>query len=536
MFGKIRFRKLLVAIGGVIAGFVLLSALISGYALERLKVGGPLYDGIVQGKDVVADVLPPPAYVIESYLEATLALNDPASVQRRTERLAQLHKEYDARRAYWTSQPLDPELQKLLTSDSDLKVQAFWTDIESGLMPALARGDMEAARTAYARVSEAYAAHRKIIDNVVALATRLNADDESKAADEETQYIALFAAVQLASLAVVAGVLLLMHNGMVKPLTEMAGIMTGVAKGDLSGTVPGLGRADEVGDFARALQVFKQNKLAADAMTADVATVLRTTTEAAKQLHVTAQEMNGTAADTSRQSVAVAAATEEASTNVNAVASAAEELSASVEEIARQVDEAAVVAGRAVDQARRTDTTMQRLSEFAQQIGRVVELINTIAGQTNLLALNATIEAARAGEAGKGFAVVASEVKALANQTAKATEEISTQVSSIQSTTSEAAESIRGIIGVIGSINQISSAISSAVQEQGSATREIARSVEQAAAGTKEVSRNIDGVSVAATRTGACATQVMGAVEQLNHSAQALQDKMDQFLAASRAA
>ncbi len=536
MFGKIRFRNLLFAIGVVLAGFVAVSALISGYALERLKVGGSIYEEIVRGKDVIADVLPPPAYVIESYLEATLALNEPASVRFHADRLSQLHKDYDARRDFWKTQPLDPELQKLLTSDSDVPVQAFWTGIESGLLPALVRGDMDAARKTYVRVTDAYVAHRKVIDGVVAVATKLNASGEASAADERALFELLFGVVQLASLVVLAGVIYVMQAGMVKPLTQMAGVMTRVAEGDLSGTVPGLARADEVGDFAKSLQVFKQNKLAADALTTDVAAVLRTTTAAAAQLHLTAQEMARTAEETSQQSVAVAAATEEASTNVNAVASAAEELSASVEEIARQVVEAAAVAGQAVERARHTDETMQRLADFAQKIGRVVDLINTIAGQTNLLALNATIEAARAGEAGKGFAVVASEVKALASQTAKATEEIREQVSSIQSISGEAAESIRGIISVIGSINQISSAISSAVQEQGSATREIARSVEQAAAGTKEVSRNIDGVSVAATRTGASAMQVMGAVEQLNQTALKLQDKMDEFLATSRAA
>lgn len=536
MFGKVRFSKLLLSIGGVLAGFVIISALISGYALERLKVGGPLYSGIVQGKDVIADVLPPPAYVIEAYLEATLALDDPASLATHAQRLEQLRKDYDTRHAFWKTQPLDPEVQKLLTTESDTHVRAFWEAVETGLLPALERGDTEAARAAYATVKSTYLAHRKVIDEVVAITTRLNAAGEANAASEQVFYEMLFGALHLLCLVLVGVAVYVMQAGMVKPLTQMAGVVTRVARGDLTGEVPGLAREDEVGDFARALEVFKQNKRAADAMTADVSAVLNTTTAAALQLHATAREMNGTAEETSRQSVAVAAASEEASSNVNAVASAAEELSASVEEIARQVNDAAAVAGKAVEQARSTDGTMQRLSESALKIGNVVELINSIAGQTNLLALNATIEAARAGEAGKGFAVVASEVKSLASQTARATEEISEQVSSIQSISTEAVESIRQIIGVIGNINQISSAISSAVEEQGAATREIARNVEQAAAGTKEVSKNIDGVSVAATRTGDSATQVMDAVSKLNATATALKDKMDEFLSKTRAA
>ena len=536
MFGKIRFSKLLLSIGGVLAGFVIISALISGYALERLKVGGPLYAGIVQGKDVIADVLPPPAYVIEAYLEATLALDNPASRSVHARRLEQLRKDYDARHSFWKTQPLDTQLQKLLTTESDTHVRAFWEAVETGLLPALERGDSEAARAAYATVTSAYLAHRKVIDQVVAITTRLNGEGEANAASEQVFYEALFGVLQLLCLLLVGGAVYVMQAGMVKPLTQMAGVMTRVSRGDLSGEVPGLAREDEVGDFARSLEIFKQNKRAADAMTADVSAVLNTTTAAALQLHATAREMNGTAEETSRQSLAVAAASEEASSNVNAVASAAEELSASVEEIARQVNDAAKIAGKAVEQARSTDGTMQRMSASAMKIGNVVELINSIAGQTNLLALNATIEAARAGEAGKGFAVVAAEVKSLASQTARATEEISEQVSSIQSISAEAVESIRQIIGVIGNINQISSAISSAVEQQGAATREIARNVEQAAAGTKEVSKNIDGVSVAATRTGDSATQVMDAVNKLNGTATALKDKMDEFLSKSRAA
>ena len=536
MFGKIRFRKLLLCIGGLLAGFVVVSALISGYALERLKVGGPLYAGIVQGKDVIADVLPPPAYVIEAYLEATLALQEQTAVDTHAERLQQLRKDYETRRDYWKTQPLDETMKKLLVTDSDAHVARFWQAVEEGLLPAIRRGDMEAARQSYARAQTAYLAHRKVIDEVVGITTRLNAEGEANAAGEQTFFEILFGVVQIACLALVALAVFMMQAGMVRPLTELAGVMTRVARGDLSGSVPGLERADEVGDFARALEVFKQNKRSADALAADVAGVLATTTKAAQQLHDTAHEMTGTAKETSSQSVIVAVASEEASSNVNAVASAAEELSASVEEIARQVTEAAAVAAKAVEQARSTDGTMQRMSESAQKIGNVVDLINNIAGQTNLLALNATIEAARAGEAGKGFAVVASEVKNLASQTARATEEISEQISSIQSISAEAVESIRAIISVIGSINQISAAISGAVQEQGAATREIARNVEQAASGTKEVSRNIDGVSAAATRTGDCANQVMEAVSKLNATSSNLKQKMDEFLAQSSAA
>ena len=263
---------------------------------------------------------------------------------------------------------------------------------------------------------------------------------------------------------------------------------------------------------------------------------LAATTEASGQLEVTAQTMTATAEETSRQSTAVAAASEEASSNVQTVATAAEELSASIAEISRQVTQAATAAGKAVDDAKRTDDTVRGLAAAAQKIGDVVQLINDIASQTNLLALNATIEAARAGEAGKGFAVVASEVKSLANQTAKATEEIATQINAMQSVTSDAVTAIQGIGGRITEINEIATSIASAVEEQGAATQEIARNVQQAAAGTQEVSSNITGVTQAAGETGQGAAQVLEASRTVARQADELKAQIGDFLDKVKAA
>ena len=226
-------------------------------------------------------------------------------------------------------------------------------------------------------------------------------------------------------------------------------------------------------------------------------------------MHSSAEAMTSTAEEASRQSTAVAAASEQASTNVQTVAAASEELSASIVEISRQVAQSASIAGRAVDEAAATNKSVQGLAEAAQKIGDVVKLINDIAGQTNLLALNATIEAARAGEAGKGFAVVASEVKSLANQTAKATEDIASQVDAIQSATNTPSRRSRASAKTIGEINEIATTIASAVEEQGAATKEISRNVQQAAPGTNDVSSNIAGVTQAAGETGQSAGQVL---------------------------
>jgi methyl-accepting chemotaxis protein len=256
----------------------------------------------------------------------------------------------------------------------------------------------------------------------------------------------------------------------------------------------------------------------------------------AAKLQNAANVLASNAEESSRQSTAVAAASEQASTNVQTVASATEELSSSVLEIGRQVAESTRIAGKAVEQASHSSDTMQGLAEAAQRIGDVVELINTIAGQTNLLALNATIEAARAGAAGRGFAVVASEVKALAEQTARATGEIGQQVLAIQEATRESVGSIQQVGATIASVNEIATAVAAAVEEQGAATAEIARNVQEASRGTQEVSSNISGVSQAASETGQTATQLLEAANELTRQSDTLRSQVEGFFATIRAA
>jgi methyl-accepting chemotaxis protein len=358
-----------------------------------------------------------------------------------------------------------------------------------------------------------------------------------------------------------AGLGLVMIRSITRPVQAMTAAMGSLAAGDKSVDVMGADRKDEIGAMARAVQVFKDNMIKAEALEAEqareraarearaqkiesltrefdagVGAIVGAVSAAAAEMQTTAASMTATAEETSRQSAAVAAASEQASTNVQTVASAAEELSNSVAEIGRQVGASSAVAGKAVGEAERTNAMVKGLADAAQRIGTVTSLINEIASQTNLLALNATIEAARAGEAGKGFAVVASEVKSLANQTAKATEEIGAQIAAMQTATGETVAAIGSIGQTIGQVNEIATTIAAAVEEQGAATQEIARNVQQAAVGTQEVSSNITGVTQAAGETGAAAGQVLSAAGAPSQQAEALRSQVDRFLTAVRAA
>jgi methyl-accepting chemotaxis protein len=366
--------------------------------------------------------------------------------------------------------------------------------------------------------------------------------------------------VGILSLLVAAAIGFFGARSITRPLGALTKTMRDMAEGNYDLQVPATERTDELGDMAKAGEFFRGKLIEARELAARQAAeqerqiergkkmeaavaefdkaiteVVESVSSAATELQATAQSLSATAEETSRQSTAVAAASEQTTQNVQTVASATEELSSSIKEISNQVSESTRIVGAAVSEANDTNAKVQGLADAAQKIGEVVSLINDIAGQTNLLALNATIEAARAGEAGKGFAVVASEVKALANQTAKATDEIANQVRAIQDATGSSAQAIQGITQTINRVNEISTTIASAVEEQGAATQEIARNVQQAASGTAEVSNNITGVTQASQQTSAGSTQVLGASSELAKNGVRLRTEVEGFLRTVRA-
>jgi len=410
-----------------------------------------------------------------------------------------------------------------------------------------------------ALIEAATRAHVAMVDGLVA-----NADKASKqiTADANSTIRWMYTASGIGLLISLAFALWIGINGLSRPIVQLKIVMEAYARNELTAEVPGIDRRDELGEMARTMEVFKKNGLEVERLKADqqaaelraaqqrkadmtkladdfeaaVGEIVGTVSSASTQLEASAGTLTSTAARSQKLATVVATASEEASTNVQSVASATEELTSSVNEISRQVQESARMANEAVDQARKTNDRVSDLSKAAARIGDVVELINTIAGQTNLLALNATIEAARAGEAGRGFAVVASEVKALAEQTAKATGEIGQQINGIQAATQESVGAIREISGTIEKLSEISSTIAAAVEEQGAATQEISHNVQQAAQGTMEVSSNIADVQHGASETGSASSQVLSAAQSLSGDSNRLKLEVGKFLNSVRAA
>jgi methyl-accepting chemotaxis protein len=381
--------------------------------------------------------------------------------------------------------------------------------------------------------------------------------------DAKLKPIAWLLALATLGIAIVAGgIAWLIGRSISRPLGLLGARMRALADGKLEGDIPGIGRGDEVGAMAATVQIFKDNAVrirgleqveaqaqeraaaerrsAMESIASDfersVNGIVRSVSTAAAGMQTTAQSMTATASDASARAATVGAASESASNNVGTVAAAAEELSSSVAEISRQVTRSSEIASKAVGDAERTNATVGALSTGAEKIGEVVKLIHSIAAQTNLLALNATIEAARAGDSGRGFAVVASEVKALANQTAKATEEISAQVAAMQASTSDAVQSIGGITETIAQMSEITVSISTAIEQQGDATREIARNIQSVAAGSSEISTHIGGVTTAAAATGTAATDVLKNARELDNQSGMLRSAVDVFMTKLRAA
>ncbi|MBL0931378.1 MAG: methyl-accepting chemotaxis protein [Alphaproteobacteria bacterium] len=458
--------------------------------------------------------------------------------------------------------------EKMISSAEERAIYEKFSKAWAEYLPSL---DAAIAASRGGDRTKAYALWSDSLPAFLALETTLNeaiavneagAKESARIAREtDERAIYIIVSMLIVSVVVAGGALLFMAKTVAAPVVDMTAAMRKLADKDMTAVIPAIGKTDEIGAMAAAVQVFKDNMIKADALEADAAKeravrearaakvmgltrdfdetvrkVVETLGGSSNTLSDNAAAMSANAEETSRQATAVAAASEQASTNVQTVAAAAEEMASSIAEISRQVAESSSISQLAVAEAEKTTAIVQDLVAAAGRISNVTNLIQEIAGQTNLLALNATIEAARAGDAGKGFAVVASEVKGLANQTAKATDEIAAQIVSIQAASNQSVAAIEGISGTIRKMNEIAGAIAAAVEEQGATTTEIARNIQQASAGTAEVSSNISGVTQAAASTGSVAGNVSEGASEVAVQAETLKSVVDSFLTDVRAA
>jgi methyl-accepting chemotaxis protein len=492
-------------------------------------------------------------------VRAHLLATDEAGKQLQEDLLAKWINNTDkARKAY---EPLITSAEERALYD---EFSTSWAEYLAGVKEVLVlsrKHEDKEARVLHAKASLAGVKADETLQKDVSLNNK-GADAAAQQASESFDSdIKIVLSSLLLTIIVGIGAAVFLVRGVSAGIKSIVVPMQALGNGDLTAQVPHQGEKTEIGAMAEALQVFKQALIAkkaadeaaardadakiergrrVDNITRDfeslIGEIVATVSSASTQLEASAGTLTATAERAQQLTTTVAAASEEASTNVRSVASATEEMASSINEIGRQVQDSARMAGEAVEQARKTNDRVSELSKAAARIGDVVELINTIAGQTNLLALNATIEAARAGEAGRGFAVVASEVKALAEQTAKATGEIGQQISGIQTATQDSVNAIKEIGGTIEKLCEISSTIASAVEEQGAATQEISRNVQQAAHGTQQVSANITDVQRGASETGSASSQVLSAAQSLSGDSNRLKLEVGKFLNSVRAA
>jgi methyl-accepting chemotaxis protein len=558
---------------------------LGGFSIQKLRIGSPDYQSIIRDKDLVADVLPPPAYVLEAYLEATLAKAEPANAAAHKARLEQLRKDYDTRIRFWADSTLPSELKSILSDQVDPPAQLFWRAVENDLMPALARGDTAAADQAYAAVRQAYAAHRKGVDATVVASTALQADDEQNSADDAKVYMGLLGAGALALLAAIGAAVFLMTSKVFKPIDGITNVMSRLAGGDLDAASNQNARKDEIGAMARAVNVFRDNALSLESANAQSAEQ-RLRTESMQKATAEEQQMVVTnlAAALSRLSSgdltsridaafpdayvqlrsdfneamvqleeamsAVLAGVHGMKGGVGEIATAADDLSrrteqqaASLEETAAALDQItatvrktaqgaeqanAVVVGAKTDAERSGEVVreavaaMGEIERSAQKISQIIGVIDEIAFQTNLLALNAGVEAARAGDAGKGFAVVASEVRALAQRSADAAKEIKTLISA---STQQVGQGVQ----LVGRTGQALDGIVDKVSEITGLVSEIAASAQEQASGLAQVNTAVNQMDQVTQQNAAMVEQSTAASANLAKEADDLVHTMARF-------
>lgn len=558
---KLRLSQWTAIAGAILVVMIGVTAVLAITGFNRTKIGSKSYENIISGKDLIADILPPPMFAVEALLAAHLAESHPDKAREYYRTFKKLNADFTDRLHFWAAADIPADVAAKIngiSSESD----KFWNLGIETFFPALLSGNMSKAKEALRELDNAFELHRVTIDDTVEFANAFTQRNEAEAAATigQTSILLLINGALLLLTILACGLAVVF--GINRPLGRAVNNVTQLTSHQLDVEIPAQNRRDEIGDLARGLETFRRALLEAERLHAEQEMVERRNAArlieeraaiaerfetsmgqlaarfvaTSNEVQMAAQSLSAAAEETTRQAQTVSAAAADSLSNVQTVASATEELATSVQDICGKVTHSSEIATQAATHASQTDANIQQLMRSATGIGQVIELIKAIAAQTNLLALNATIEAARAGEAGRGFSVVAAEVKELAAQTAKATDDIHQRITEIQSATTQTVDSISKISATIDDVQSISSAVASAVEQQGGATREIAQNTHRAAQRTEEVTLNIGGVSHAASNTGAASEQLMSLSKSLSVQAHQLKDEVGDFIAGLRAA
>ncbi|MDX2202655.1 MAG: HAMP domain-containing methyl-accepting chemotaxis protein [Hyphomicrobiaceae bacterium] len=545
----------------------------SWYALRELKVNGPLYKKVVQGKDLVADILPPPAYIIEAFLEVNLLYQEPGSLEQRGKRLDTLRKEYFDRHAHWTREDLPEDIREGILSKAHVPALGFWKTLEETFLPAVRAGDAARIRRALDALRGDYAVHRAAIDAVVEIANARNSDVEAEAVRLEKLLSTVMVAVGVVGILLVLLCVVGLNVSLVQPLLRMRSAMAELARGNHGSVVPALGRGDEIGDMARSVEVFREAAVRREQMEAEMsrrrqdldlerAEREREKGEISQQQIKALRDMADRVEGTARQNVAfvveqmeavagvvgnlaqstvllrdnsegVASAAEEALVTMQQASRSAAELTRSIQSVAGKAEDTRAATGQAVAASRNVASRIQSLSQTIDRIETFTQTINDIARNTNLLALNAGVEAARSGEHGRGFAVIAQEVKALSEQTAQATANIRELIAEVQG----AKDGALAAVGEIGTAIEHASAmtveIGSALKEQATAVGEISHNVAETERAASDVAQRINVIAGQTQATGAETEQANSICSNVVEKVLVLQRELIQSLRSS---